>query len=177
MLLQRAASAPVPRFRMGRSCRRQREAYGVLAARSAAAATSIAATAGAIRHRCASGAAERLLCLALGVGTIIAVDIATASSRRAFELSHGGGKRRGAPMRFAAAPGVSMNRSMRDSRTSAIPVALTPIVEGYVDVGDETLQLVGIDPLCGCPPPCARRGCREAGAAAQRAAERRGGAR
>src|SRR4051795_526518 len=87
-----------------------------------------------------------LLGLALGVGTIIAVDIATASSGRAFELSmeavNGAATHeiRGGP------GGVDESLYVR-LKTSGIPVALTPIVEGYVDVGDETLQLVGIDPM------------------------------
>jgi len=104
--------------------------------------------AASIRHllRHPAQLALALLGLALGVGTIIAVDIATASSGRAFELSmeavNGAATHeiRGGP------GGVDESLYVR-LKTSGIPVALTPVVEGYVDVGDETLQLVGIDPL------------------------------
>lgn len=98
-----------------------------------------------LRHPAQLGLA--LLGLALGVATIIAVDIATTSSGRAFELSmeavngaatheiHGG------PAGIDEALYVKLKRS-------GIPVALAPIVEGYVDVSRrETLQLVGIDPI------------------------------
>lgn len=104
--------------------------------------------AASIRHllRHPAQLALALLGLALGVGTIIAVDIATASSGRAFELSmeavNGAATHeiRGGP------DGVDESLYVQ-LKTSGVPVALTPIVEGYVDVGDETLQLVGIDPL------------------------------
>ncbi len=32
-------------------------------------------------------------------------------------------------------------------KTEGVAASLAPVVEGYVDLGDETMQLVGIDPL------------------------------
>src|SRR4051795_9010255 len=87
-----------------------------------------------------------LLGLALGVGTIIAVDIATASSGRAFELSMEA-VNGAATHEIRGGPGGVDEALYVRLKTSGVPVALTPIVEGYVDVGYETLQLVGIDPL------------------------------
>jgi putative ABC transport system permease protein len=104
--------------------------------------------AASIRHllRHPAQLALALLGLALGVGTIIAVDIATASSGRAFELSMEA-VNGAATHEIRGGPGGVDESLYARLKTSAIPVALTPIVEGYVDVGDETLQLVGIDPL------------------------------
>ena len=97
-----------------------------------------------LRHPAQLGLA--LLGLALGVATIIAVDIATASSGRAFELSmeavngsvtheiHGG-------------PGGIDETLYVRLKKQGLEAAISPVVEGYVDVGDETMQLIGIDPL------------------------------
>ena len=87
-----------------------------------------------------------LLGLALGVATIIAVDIATASSGRAFELSMEA-VNGAATHEIRGGPGGVDETLYVRLKTSGVAVALTPIVEGYVDVGYETLQLVGIDPL------------------------------
>jgi putative ABC transport system permease protein len=97
-----------------------------------------------LRHPAQLGLA--LLGLALGVATIIAVDIATASSGRAFELSMEA-VNGAATHEIRGGPGGVDERLYVRLKTSAVPVALSPIVEGYVDVGYETLQLVGIDPL------------------------------
>ena len=104
--------------------------------------------AASIRHllRHPAQLALALLGLALGVGTIIAVDIATASSGRAFELSMEA-VNGAATHEIRGGPGGVDETLYARLKTSGIRVALTPIVEGYVDVGDETLQLVGIDPL------------------------------
>ncbi len=104
--------------------------------------------AASIRHllRHPAQLALALLGLALGVGTIIAVDIATASSGRAFELSMEA-VNGAATHEIRGGPGGVDEVLYARLKTSGVPVALTPVVEGYVDVGDETLQLVGIDPL------------------------------
>jgi putative ABC transport system permease protein len=104
--------------------------------------------AASIRHllRHPAQLALALLGLALGVGTIIAVDIATASSGRAFELSMDA-VNGAATHEIRGGPGGVDETLYVRLKTSGISIALTPVVEGYVDVGDETLQLVGIDPL------------------------------
>jgi putative ABC transport system permease protein len=87
-----------------------------------------------------------LLGLALGVGTIIAVDIATASSGRAFELSMEA-VNGAATHEIRGGPGGIDEQVYVRLKTSGIRAALSPVVDGYVDVGDETMQLIGIDPL------------------------------
>ncbi len=84
--------------------------------------------------------------LALGVATITSVDVATASSSRAFALSV-------AAVSGPATHEITGGPQGIDERLYArlaarFPrVALAPVVEGYVTVRDEALQLVGIDPL------------------------------
>lgn len=87
-----------------------------------------------------------LLGLALGVGTIVAVDIATASSGRAFELSMEA-VNGAATHEINAGPGGIDERVYVGLRRSAASIEFAPIVEGYVDVGGQTMQLVGIDPV------------------------------
>jgi putative ABC transport system permease protein len=87
--------------------------------------------------------------LALGVGTIVAVDIATASARRAFELSlqavNGA-----ASQQIVGGPGGIGDSLYVQLRRAAPPgVQLSPVVAGYVTVGQRVMQLVGIDPLAG----------------------------
>jgi len=87
-----------------------------------------------------------LVGLALGVATITAVDLATASSGRALELSL-------ATVDGPATDELTSGPAGIDERlyvrlASAHPeLAFAPIVEGYVSVGDAALELVGIDPL------------------------------
>ncbi len=89
--------------------------------------------------------------LALGVATITAVDIATASSRRAFQLSmeaiNGAATHRlvGGPLGIDERLYVELRRDALYSREGRL--ALAPVVEGYVTVGDRALQLLGFDPL------------------------------
>src|SRR3979411_2321906 len=94
--------------------------------------------------------------LSLGVGTIIAVDIATASSGRAFELSSQA-VNGAATHEIAGGPqGIDeqlyVDLRTRDGGPSSVRgegtrPALAPVVEGYVTVGERTMQLIGIDPL------------------------------
>lgn len=104
--------------------------------------------AASVRHllRHPAQLALALLGLALGVATIIAVDIATASSGRAFELSMEA-VNGAATHAIRGGPGGVDELLYVRLKTSGTPIALSPVVDGYVDVGDETLQLVGIDPL------------------------------
>jgi putative ABC transport system permease protein len=89
-----------------------------------------------------------LVGLSVGVGTIIAVDIATASSGRAFQLSvqavNGA-----ATYAIVGGPHGVDERLYVDLRTAPVAqaVALAPVVEGYVTIGERTMQLVGIDPF------------------------------
>lgn len=86
--------------------------------------------------------------LALGVATVVAVHIATASSSRAFELSM-------AAVNGPATHELSGGPAGVDERLYARLVldypqlAFAPLVEGYVTVHDQSLELVGIDPLAG----------------------------
>ena len=90
-----------------------------------------------------------LVGLALGVGTIVAVDVATASARRAFELSlqavNGA-----ATHRIAGGPYGIDERLYVRLRTGPLAgraqLELAPVVVGYVAVGERLMQLIGIDP-------------------------------
>ena len=103
-----------------------------------------------LRHR--AQLALALLGLTLGVGTIVAVDIATASSRRAFELSlaavNGAATHqlRGGPRGIDEALYVRL-RAAGLGAPGAQPT-LAPLVSGYVEVGDQLLQLHRHRPVC-----------------------------
>jgi putative ABC transport system permease protein len=91
-----------------------------------------------------------LIGLALGVGTIVAVDIATASARRAFELSVEAVNGAATHQVVAGPGGVDEGLYVTLRRTPGTPAALAalaPLVTGYVTVGARVLQLIGIDPL------------------------------
>ena len=90
-----------------------------------------------------------LIGLTLGVGTMVAVDVATASSQRAFELSlqavNGA-----ATHQITGGPRGIDERLYPQLRTRAgagSPLRLAPLVAGYVTVGDRTMQLIGVDPF------------------------------
>jgi putative ABC transport system permease protein len=89
--------------------------------------------------------------LALGVATIVAVDIATASAQRAFELSlqavNGS-----ATHQIVGGPRGIDERSYVQLRTdppggAAADAQFAPLVSGYVTVGERVLQLIGLDPF------------------------------
>ncbi len=92
-----------------------------------------------------------LVGLCLGVATIVAVDIATASSRHAFELSMAA-VNGAATHQIVGGPEGIDERLYVDLQTRGIPEAsqspaFAPVVEGYVTVGRRTLQLVALDPF------------------------------
>lgn len=87
-----------------------------------------------------------LLGLALGVATIVAVDIAVASSGRAFQLSMEA-VNGASTHEISAGPGGIDERLYVGLRRKGSAPALAPVVEGYVDVADQTMQLIGVDPL------------------------------
>jgi putative ABC transport system permease protein len=92
-----------------------------------------------------------LIALAAGVATIVAVNIATASSRRAFELS----------MRAINGPATQVITGGPRGLDQALYVRLTvnaplrgesqpvfaPVIEGCVTVSGRVLQLAGVDPF------------------------------
>jgi len=92
-----------------------------------------------------------LVALVAGVATIVAVNIATASSRRAFELS----------MRAVNGPATEVItggprgldeglyvRLFTGAPSSGGPQPVyAPVVEGYVTVDGRVMQLVGVDPF------------------------------
>ena len=98
-----------------------------------------------------------LVGLSVGVGTIIAVDIATASSGRAFQLSvqavNGAatheivGGPRGVDERLYVDLRTGRGVQTGATGTEGARPALAPIVEGYIVVGERTMQLIGIDPF------------------------------
>src|SRR5882762_1448044 len=90
-----------------------------------------------------------LIGLTLGVGTMVAVDVATASSQRAFELSlqavNGA-----ATHQITGGPRGIDERLYTQLRTHAgagSPLRLAPLVVGYVTVAERTMQLIGVDPF------------------------------
>ena len=90
-----------------------------------------------------------LIGLTLGVGTMVAVDVATASSQRAFELSlqavNGA-----ATHQITGGPRGIDERLYTQLRTRAgadSALRLAPLVTGYVTVGERTMQLIGVDPF------------------------------
>jgi putative ABC transport system permease protein len=87
-----------------------------------------------------------LLGLALGVATIAAVDIATASATRAFELSIDA-VNGAATHEIVAGPAGIDERLYVALRRAGLPIDFAPVVEGYVAIADRTMQLVGIDPF------------------------------
>jgi putative ABC transport system permease protein len=92
-----------------------------------------------------------LVGLSLGVGTIVAVDIATASAQRAFELSLEAINGAATHQLTGGPGGIDEQlyvRLRRQRPGPASPAAqFAPLVSGYVTVADRTLQLVGLDPL------------------------------
>ena len=90
-----------------------------------------------------------LIGLTLGVGTIVAVDIATASAQRAFELSlqavNGA-----ATHQVSAGPGgidEALYVRLRGASGAAGALDLAPLVTGYATVQGRALELIGTDPF------------------------------
>jgi putative ABC transport system permease protein len=90
-----------------------------------------------------------LIGLSLGVGTIVAVDIATASARRAFELSLAA-VNGAATHQLTGGPGgidEQLYVRLRGGPQAAAGVRFAPLVSGYATVKDRTLELIGLDPI------------------------------
>ena len=109
--------------------------------------------ASSIRHllRHPAQLALALIGLSVGVATIVAVDIATASSRRAFELSMDAVNGAATHQIVGGPDGIDERLYVRlqTNRIPGIsaPPAFAPVVDGYVTVGYRSLQLVGLDPF------------------------------
>ena len=84
--------------------------------------------------------------LAIGVATIAAIDMATASALRAFQLSIDAVNGTATHEIVAGPAGIDESFYVA-LRREAGPVGLAPIVEGYAEIGDRTVDLVGIDPF------------------------------
>jgi putative ABC transport system permease protein len=109
--------------------------------------------AASVRHllRHPAQLALALIGLSLGVGTIVAVDIATASARRAFELSLGAINGAATHQLSGGPQGIEESLYLQ-LRTQPQPGGapaprFAPLVSGYVLVQDRLLQLIGIDPF------------------------------
>jgi putative ABC transport system permease protein len=92
-----------------------------------------------------------LVGLALGVGTIVAVDVATASAQRAFELSLQAVNGAATHQILGGPRGIDQ-RLYVQLRTHRLapgqePPQLAPVVAGYVTVGERVMQLIGLDPF------------------------------
>ncbi|HUL47562.1 MAG TPA: FtsX-like permease family protein [Steroidobacteraceae bacterium] len=105
-----------------------------------------------------------LIGLALGVGTIVAVDVATASAQRAFELS-AAAVNGAATHQIVDGPGGIDEQLYVRLRTAAHDPAtprarLAPVVAGYVTAGGRIMQLIGVDPFASAAldDPGERRG-------------------
>ena len=92
-----------------------------------------------------------LVALAAGVATIVAVNIATASSRRAFELSMQAVNGPATQVITGSPQGLDerlYTRLFTDAPLSGNPQPVyAPVVEGYVTVHNQVMQLVGVDPF------------------------------
>ena len=92
-----------------------------------------------------------LVALAAGVATIVAVDIATASSRRAFELSMRAVNGPATQVITGGPQGLDESLYVRlftraHLSSSAQPV-YAPVVAGYITVRGRVMQLIGVDPF------------------------------
>ncbi len=109
--------------------------------------------AASVRHllRHPAQLALALVGLALGVGTIVAVDVATASARRAFELSlqavNGAATQQIADGPRGIDERVYVQLSTAPPGGAASGARFAPVVAGYVTVGERVLQLIGVDPF------------------------------
>src|SRR5436305_240040 len=90
-----------------------------------------------------------LIGLTLGVGTIVAVDVATASSQRAFELSLRAVNGAATHQITGGPRGIDerLYAQLRTHAAAGAPPRFAPLVTGYVTVGERTMQLVGVDPF------------------------------
>jgi len=107
--------------------------------------------AASVRHllRHPAQLALALIGLTLGVGTIVAVDVATASSQRAFELSLQAVNGAATHQITGGPRGIDerLYAQLRTQAAAGVPLRFAPLVTGYVTVGERTMQLIGVDPF------------------------------
>lgn len=82
--------------------------------------------------------------VAAGVAVMVAVDIATDSAGRAFDLSMDA-VNGAATHQIVGGPGGIDEDLYRNLRVSAGMRNIAPVVEGYVEAGNATMQLLGVD--------------------------------
>ncbi len=87
-----------------------------------------------------------LLGIVTGVAVIVAVDLANASSQRAFELSMDA-VTGSATHQVVGGPGGLADATYVALRVEHGVGRLAPVVESYADVDGRTLRLLGVDPL------------------------------
>jgi len=102
-----------------------------------------------LRHR--AQLALALVGLALGVGTIVAVEVATASARRAFELSLEAVNGAATHQIVGGPGGIDEQlyvrlRSARGDGAARLG-RFAPVVAGYVTAGGSLFELIGVDPF------------------------------
>ena len=84
--------------------------------------------------------------VALGVAVVVAVDLATGSAGRAFELSME--RVTGDASHRIVGPPQGLDQAFyRDLRVERGVRASAPVIEGFAQIGDETLRVLGLDPL------------------------------
>jgi putative ABC transport system permease protein len=92
-----------------------------------------------------------LVALAAAVATIVAVDIATASSRRAFELSMRAVNGPATQIITGGPSGLDQALYVRLFTTAPLsgdpPPIFAPVVAGYVSIRGRAMQLIGVDPF------------------------------
>ncbi|HEX4619529.1 MAG TPA: FtsX-like permease family protein, partial [Steroidobacteraceae bacterium] len=92
-----------------------------------------------------------LVGLALGVGTIVAVEVATASARRAFELSAAAVNGAATHQITGGPQGIDEQLYVRlrtAARGAVRPRArFAPVAAGYVTAGGRVMELIGLDPF------------------------------
>src|SRR5579864_6408277 len=92
-----------------------------------------------------------LLALALGVSTIVAVDVAIASAQRAFELSLQAVNGAAGYQIVGGPAGIDEQVYVRLRTAAAAAGAeqaqFAPLVSGYATIADRVMQLTGIDPF------------------------------
>jgi putative ABC transport system permease protein len=104
--------------------------------------------------------------LTLGVGTIVAVDIATASAQRAFGLSLAAVNGAATHEIVGGPAGLDEQLYAQLRRHPPGPAAappMAPLLSGYVGVGGRTLELIGMDPLAAAEIGAGGRGAAPAG--------------
>ena len=87
-----------------------------------------------------------ILGIALGVAVVVAVDLANESARRAFDHSMQTVTGQATHQIVAGPAGLDEQLYVTLRRSGRLPVS-APVVEGHLAYGEQTLQLMGVDPF------------------------------